>query len=143
MARGAPTPAVRALDHAGVAYELHSFSAASTASSYGEAAAAALGVGAARVFKTLVADLDGGPAPVAVAVVAVTARLDLRSLARALGAKRAAMAAPTAAERLTGYVVGGISPFGQRRALPTLVDRAASSCLCTGQSQSASAASVW
>ena len=87
--------------------------------SYGLEAAAALGVDPRRVFKTLVASVDGHPT---VAIVPVSGGLDLKALADALGGRRAEMADPAAAERATGYVVGGISPLGQRRALPTVVD---------------------
>jgi len=89
---------------------------------YGEEAAHALGVAPDRVFKTLVADVDG---TLTVAVVPVDARLDLKALAAAAGGKRAAMADPAAAERATGYVVGGISPLGQRKRLATVVDDSA------------------
>ena len=89
---------------------------------YGMEAAAALGVEPARVFKTLVADLDGG---LVVGVVPVTGELDLGALARALDGKRATMADASAAQRATGYVVGGISPLGQRRRLPTVIDSSA------------------
>jgi Cys-tRNA(Pro)/Cys-tRNA(Cys) deacylase len=90
--------------------------------SYGQEAARALGVAAERVFKTLVADVDG---TLTVAVVPVDAQLDLKALAAAVDGKRAAMADPSAAERATGYVVGGISPLGQRRTLATVVDASA------------------
>jgi len=90
--------------------------------SIGEEAAQALGVAADRVFKTLVAEVDG---QLWVAVVPVPAQLDLKALAAAAGGKRAALAQSAAAERATGYVVGGISPLGQRRSLPTAVDASA------------------
>ena len=89
---------------------------------WGEDAAAALGVDPGRIHKTLVASVDGR---LAVAVVPVAAELDLKSLAAALGGRKAAMADPTEAERATCYVRGGISPLGQRRRLPTVVDAAA------------------
>jgi Cys-tRNA(Pro)/Cys-tRNA(Cys) deacylase len=87
--------------------------------SYGLEAAQALGLDPAQVFKTLLADVDGA---LTVAVVPVDRTLDLKALAGAVGGKRAAMADPAAAERATGYVVGGISPLGQRRRLATVVD---------------------
>jgi Cys-tRNA(Pro)/Cys-tRNA(Cys) deacylase len=90
---------------------------------YGEAVAAALGADASTVFKTLVAQLDGGE--LVVAIVPVTGTLDLRRLAAAAGVKSAAMAQPSVAERATGYVTGGISPFGQRKKLRTFVDSTA------------------
>ena len=90
--------------------------------SYGLEAASALGVDPERVFKTLVADVDGG---LVVAVVPVPGRLDLKALARACGGRRAVLAEQARAERSTGYVVGGISPLGQRQPLPTVVDGSA------------------
>lgn len=117
----AGTPAVSAARAAGVRFELHSYRHDPRASSYGEEAAAALGVPAKRVFKTLVAACDG----LVIAVVPVHRAVDLRALAAARGGKRAALAEPAEAERATGYVLGGISPLGQRRRLPTLVDDSA------------------
>ena len=90
--------------------------------SYGQEAALALGIEAERVFKTLLAEVDGS---LTVAVVPVDGQLDLKALAAAVGGKKAAMADPAAAERATGYVVGGISPLGQRKRLPTVVDASA------------------
>ncbi|SDE22896.1 Cys-tRNA(Pro)/Cys-tRNA(Cys) deacylase [Blastococcus fimeti] len=89
---------------------------------YGEAAVAALGVDARQLFKTLVTVVDG---TLTVAVVPVATTLDLKALAAAAGGRKAAMADPAAAERATGYVRGGISPLGQRKALPTVVDESA------------------
>lgn len=85
-------------------------------------AAQSLGLDPAQVFKTLLAEVDGD---LTVAVVPVDRSLDLKALAGAVAGKRAAMADPAAAERATGYVVGGISPLGQRRRLPTVVDASA------------------
>ena len=113
----AKTPALVVLERAGVAYRVHEYLHDPAASSYGLEAAEKVGVEAARVFKTLVVDIDGRPH---VAIVPVERELDLRSLG-----KRAAMAKVVEAERLTGYVTGGISPLGQRRRLPTLVDESA------------------
>ena len=93
-----------------------------TASSYGDEAVAALGVPAEQVFKTLVVDTGTG---LVVGVVPVPSALDLKALAFVLGAKRVGLAAPADAERSTGYVLGGISPLGQRRRLPTVVDASA------------------
>jgi Cys-tRNA(Pro)/Cys-tRNA(Cys) deacylase len=92
------------------------------AQGYGEAAAAALGVAPERLFKTLVTRVDGA---LTVAVVPVSGTLDLKALAAAAGGRKAAMAEPADAERTTGYVRGGISPLGQRKALPTVVDDSA------------------
>jgi Cys-tRNA(Pro)/Cys-tRNA(Cys) deacylase len=111
------------LDAAGVAHAVHRYRATETQTSYGEAVAAALGVDPSRVFKTLVALVDGRPV---VAIVPVAGQLSLRELAIAAGGKKATMAEPAEAERLTGYVVGGISPLGQRRRLPVYLDLTAS-----------------
>jgi Cys-tRNA(Pro)/Cys-tRNA(Cys) deacylase len=101
---------------------MHRYQHDPAAPSYGLEAAEAIGVQAGQVFKTLLADVDGR---LVVAVVPVVGSLDLKALATATGGKRAAMAASAAAERATGYVVGGISPLGQRRRLPTVVDASA------------------
>jgi Cys-tRNA(Pro)/Cys-tRNA(Cys) deacylase len=114
---GRDTPATTAARRAGVEHAVHEYEHDPNAASYGMEAAEALGLDPARVFKTLVADLDG---TLTVCVVPVTGELDLRSLG-----KRARMADAAKAERTTGYVAGGISPLGQRRALPTLVDETA------------------
>ncbi|GAB3265413.1 Cys-tRNA(Pro) deacylase [Nocardioides dilutus] len=113
------TPAVNALTTANVTFTLHEYGHDRTAESYGHEAAEKLGVEADRVFKTLLASLDGR---LVVGIVPVTALLDLKALARAFGGSRAEMAEVKAAERATGYVAGGISPFGQKRAHPTVVD---------------------
>jgi Cys-tRNA(Pro)/Cys-tRNA(Cys) deacylase len=116
------TAAIRALEQAGVAFVLHPYEHDPRATSYGIEAAQALGIPEARVFKTLMADADGR---LVVAIVPVSGQLDLKALARALGARKALMAAPAAAERATGYVVGGISPLGQKRPHPTVLDASA------------------
>jgi len=116
------TPATLALDRAGIDYTLHPYEHDRRATSYGEEAAGALGVDPARVFKTLLADLDGR---LVVGVVPVSGRLDLKALARALGGSKAVMADVAAAERATGYVAGGISPVGQKRRHATVVDSTA------------------
>ncbi len=124
MARkpSAGTPATLALTDAGVAFTLHAYEHDPRAASFGVEAAEALGLDPAQVLKTLVATVD---TRLVVAVVPVSGQLDLKALARALDASRAAMADPAAAQRTTGYVVGGISPIGQRRLLPTVVDDSA------------------
>src|SRR5262249_39194342 len=114
---GAMTPAIRVLEKAKVAFTLHPYEHDPAAESFGLEAAEALGVDPGRMFKTLVA--QGGGSNLVLALVPVAARLDLKLLAAALGVKKADMADPTAAERATGYVVGGISPLGTRKALPT------------------------
>src|SRR5689334_14699555 len=116
------TPATVALTEAGVPYTVHAYEHDPSHPSYGEEAAEAMGVSPERVFKTLVADVDGA---LVVAVVPVAGSLDLKALATAVGGKRAAMADPAAAERTTGYVRGGISPLGQRRRLRTVLDASA------------------
>jgi Cys-tRNA(Pro)/Cys-tRNA(Cys) deacylase len=118
------TPATTALNAAGVAFTVHEYDHDPAAASYGEEAAAVLGIPAERVFKTLLADVDtpSGTSTLVVAVVPVSGQLDLKALARAVGGRKAVMADPRAAERATGYVVGGISPLGQRKAHPTVVD---------------------
>ncbi|WP_409482958.1 Cys-tRNA(Pro) deacylase [Arsenicicoccus dermatophilus] len=118
----AGTPATVALDRAGIAYQVHAYDHDPGAASYGLEAAELLGVAPARVFKTLVADTGSG---LVVGVVPVSRRLDPKALAAAVGAKRAQLADPVVAERSSGYVVGGISPVGQRRALPTVLDASA------------------
>ncbi|MGC4948373.1 Cys-tRNA(Pro) deacylase [Streptomyces sp. DT224] len=116
------TPATVALTAAGTAFTVHAYDHDPASPSYGEEAAQALGVSPDRVFKTLVADVDGR---LTVAVVPVAGSLDLKALAAAAGGKRATMADPAAAERTTGYVRGGISPLGQRKRLPTILDASA------------------
>ena len=116
------TPATVALTAAGIAFEVRAYEHDPRATSYGLEAAEALGVDPARVFKTLLASLDG---ELVVGVVPVAGQLDLKALARALGGSKAVMAEVAAAERATGYVAGGISPVGQRRRHRTLLDASA------------------
>ena len=120
----APTPAIAALIRAKVVHTLHPYEHDPRSTAFGDEVVAALGQDPARVFKTLVAAVDG---TLTVAVVPVGAQLDLKALAAAAGGKRAAMAAVSDAERSSGYVAGGISPMGQRRALKTIVDSSAAS----------------
>jgi Cys-tRNA(Pro)/Cys-tRNA(Cys) deacylase len=116
------TPAVRVLAAAGVPFTEHPYSHDPAHPSYGLEAAQALGLDPATVFKTLLAMVDDR---LVVAVVPVTSSLDLKALAAAAGGKRATMADPAHAERATGYVRGGISPLGQKRRLPTVLDASA------------------
>jgi Cys-tRNA(Pro)/Cys-tRNA(Cys) deacylase len=119
----AATPAVQVLERGKVPHTLHPYDPEHPAEQgYGEAAAAALGVDPGRLLKTLVTRVDG---VLTVAVVPVSGTLDLKALAAAAGGRKAAMADPADAERSTGYVRGGISPLGQRKALPTVVDDSA------------------
>ncbi|MEV5172957.1 Cys-tRNA(Pro) deacylase [Streptomyces flaveolus] len=128
------TPATVALTAAGVDFTVHAYDHDPSHPSYGEEAAEAMGVSPDRVFKTLVADVDGS---LVVGVVPVAGSLDLKALAAAVGGKRAAMADPALAERTTGYVRGGISPLGQRKKLPTVIDDSAEShatiCVSAGR----------
>jgi Cys-tRNA(Pro)/Cys-tRNA(Cys) deacylase len=114
------TPAITALRRARVVFELLEYAHDPTAPSLGLEAASALGLSPSVVFKTLVAELDAGR--LVVALVPVDRELDLKALAAALGVRSAAMAPVALAERATGYVAGGISPFGQRRPLPVVAD---------------------
>ncbi|MFE9566157.1 Cys-tRNA(Pro) deacylase [Streptomyces sp. NPDC006487] len=125
MAKKKPagTPAIVALTAAGADFTVHAYEHDPAHPSYGEEAAQALGVSPAQVFKTLLADVDGS---LVVAVVPVSGSLDLKALASAVGGKRASMADPALAERTTGYVLGGISPLGQRKRLRTVLDASAS-----------------
>ncbi|MFW6775289.1 Cys-tRNA(Pro) deacylase [Nocardioides sp. CPCC 205120] len=120
--QAAATPAIAALVAAGAWHVVHPYEHDPTSTSYGEEAAAALGLSPDRVLKTLVLDVDG---ELCVGVVPVAGMLDLKAAAAALGGRRARMADVAAAQRATGYVVGGISPLGQRRALRTVVDASA------------------
>ncbi|TNY34872.1 Cys-tRNA(Pro) deacylase [Thermomonospora catenispora] len=121
--KGGRTPATAAAEKAGIAYTLHPYDVDHGVADYGARVADALGVPRERLFKTLVAVVDGNPT---VGVVPVSGELDLKALAAAAGGKKARLADPATAERATGYVVGGISPLGQRRRLPTVVDASAS-----------------
>lgn len=125
MAKKKPagTPAIVALTAAGADFTVHAYEHDPAHPSYGEEAAEALGVSPAQVFKTLLADVDGA---LVVAVVPVSGSLDLKALASAVGGKRAAMADSALAERTTGYVLGGISPLGQRKRLRTVLDASSS-----------------
>lgn len=116
------TPATTALDKAGVGYRTHSYRHDDRADSYGEEAAAQLGLDPRQIFKTLIASVDG---TLVCAVVPVATRLDLKALATAAGGRRAELAEPAKAQRATGYVLGGISPLGHRSRIPVLVDSSA------------------
>jgi Cys-tRNA(Pro)/Cys-tRNA(Cys) deacylase len=124
-AGSAGTPATLALTRAGIEFTTHAYEHDARAAAYGLEAAEKLGVDPDRVFKTLLASIDGD---LAVGIVPVAMQLDLKALAHALGGKRAEMADPKVAERKTGYIVGGISPIGQKTALPTVLDESAILC---------------
>jgi Cys-tRNA(Pro)/Cys-tRNA(Cys) deacylase len=119
---GTGTPATALLTKSGVAFTLHPYEHDPRSQAYGEEAAQALGIEPARIFKTLIAAVDG---KLACAVVPVAARLDLKAFAAAVGGKRGELADPAAAARATGYVVGGISPIGQKARLRVVVDASA------------------
>lgn len=119
---GGGTQATVALETAGIAFEVRAYDHDPAAESFGMEAAELLGIDPARVFKTLLARTDEG---LVVAIVPVSGMLDLKALAASVGSKRAVMADPIDAQRSTGYVVGGISPIGQRQPLPTVLDDSA------------------
>ncbi|MEZ5216719.1 MAG: Cys-tRNA(Pro) deacylase [Ilumatobacteraceae bacterium] len=119
---GAGTPALVQLERAGIPHQVHHFEHQAGIQHFGLEAAEALGVDPARVFKTLVATSDRG---FAVAIVAADRQVQMKALAAALGAKRCELAAVPDAERITGYVRGGVSPFGQKKLLPTVIDEQA------------------
>jgi Cys-tRNA(Pro)/Cys-tRNA(Cys) deacylase len=119
------TPALRAVEKAAVGHRVHRYPHDPRAPSYGAEAAEKLGLPGARVFKTLIVALNGDPKRLAVGMIPVDRQLDLRALAEACGAKRAEMARAEDAERGTGYRLGGISPLGQKRRLPSVLDRSA------------------
>ena len=119
------TPAIEAAKAAGIVYRVHPYDHDPSAESYGDEAAEALGIARERVFKTLLVTLNGDPKRLAVGVVPVAGKLNLKAVAAACGAKKAEMASAKDAERATGYVVGGISPLGQKRHLPLVLDASA------------------
>ena len=118
------TPAINSAKRAGIKFHVHEYDHDPAAESYGAEAAAKLGVDSGRVFKTLVIAL--GNRDLAVAVLPVAAKLDLKRFAKAMGTKKALMADKGVAERTTGYVLGGVSPVGQKKKLRTVIDVSAS-----------------
>ena len=119
------TPAIKAAQAAGVAFRVHEYRHDPGNRHYGREAAEALGLDPRRVFKTLLVALEADPRRLAVAIVPVGGQLDLKAMAAACAAKKVEMADPAVAERATGYLVGGISPLGQKRRLPTVLDASA------------------
>jgi len=117
------TPAILAARKAQIAHQVHEYAHDPTSESYGAEAAEKLGLAEDRVFKTLV--LSVGTGELVVGVVPVSSMLDLKSLAKVLGVKKAAMAKPADVERVTGYVLGGVSPLGQKKRLKTIIDASA------------------
>ena len=116
------TPAINDLERAGIAFSIHEYERGDDLQDFGLEAAAKLGLDPDQVFKTLLVTVDGDQA---VAIVPVSTKLALKAVGRALAAKRVEMCDPAVAERITGYVRGGISPFGQKKRLPTVVDEMA------------------
>lgn len=116
------TPAINLARKQKTPHQVHEYTHDPASSSYGLEAAEKMGVPAEQVFKTLVAEVDGA---LVVGVVPVTSQLNLKALARAAGGKKAAMADPAKVERTTGYVLGGVSPLGQKKRLPTFIDASA------------------
>ena len=119
------TPAVNSAKKANIRFSLHEYAHNPQAPSYGEEAAQLLNQDPSRVFKTLLVAIEGDQKKLAVAVVPVSGQLNLKQMANALNAKKVVMAEPAAAERITGYLVGGISPLGQKKRLPTVIDSSA------------------
>ena len=124
---GAVTPAIALLESAGVPFGVHEYDRGDELRDFGVEAADMLGLDPDQVFKTLLVDTEGGDAPrdPVVAVAPVSTMVSMKLVAAAVGAKKASMCDPAAAERITGYVVGGISPLGQRKRLVTVVDESA------------------
>ncbi|WP_286237226.1 Cys-tRNA(Pro) deacylase [Neptuniibacter halophilus] len=131
------TPAINMAKKAKVAFTVHEYEHDPSAESYGEEAADALGLDPAQVFKTLLVAQNGDNKKLAVGVVPVSGQLDLKAMASALKVKKVSMANPQDAERATGYVVGGISPLGQKKRLPLVLDSSAgnfpSICMSAGR----------
>lgn len=119
------TPAVNSAKRSKKNYVLHEYTHSPSSASYGEEAAVLLQQDPARVFKTLLVAIEGNQKKLAVAVVPVSGQLNLKAMATALQVKKVIMAAVQAAERSSGYIVGGISPLGQKRQLPTIIDETA------------------
>ncbi|MEH6625470.1 MAG: Cys-tRNA(Pro) deacylase [Motiliproteus sp.] len=119
------TPAINAAKKAKIEFSTHSYDHDAKAKSYGQEAALALGLDPQQVFKTLLVELNGNPKELAVGIVPVSGSLDLKAVGKALKAKKIAMANPQEAQRATGYILGGISPLGQKKRLPTVIDTSA------------------
>ncbi len=120
------TPAINVAKRAKVAHRIHEYSHDPSSESYGAEAAKKLGVSEERVFKTLIVNIDGRS--LVVGVIPVSSMLNMKRLAKAAGAKRAAMASPAEVERATGYVLGGVSPLGQKKRLKAYIDSSAAGC---------------
>ncbi|HPE59193.1 MAG TPA: Cys-tRNA(Pro) deacylase [Thiolinea sp.] len=119
------TPALTAMEKAGVSFQVHEYRHDPANTAYGMEAVEALGLEAGQVFKTLLVMLDGNTRRLAVGIIPVPCQLDLKAIARILGVRKAGMADGRLAEKTTGYVLGGISPLGQKKKLPTVLDTSA------------------
>jgi Cys-tRNA(Pro)/Cys-tRNA(Cys) deacylase len=121
------TPAIVYLKQQKIAHQVHEYHLSKPSNNYGQDVADELGVPHARVYKTLMVSLDGDPRKLGVCIVPVAGSLNLKAAAKAHKAKKAQMADPKIAEKISGYIVGGISPFGQKKRLPTVLDASAMS----------------